>query len=59
MRRLTCHKKTNYDGDKLLVLTIWEEGAGKETVKKENQYCKTQELLINRGDFYEFVEKKA
>jgi hypothetical protein len=59
MRRLTEHKKVNYDGEELQVLILWEEGTNKETIKKELRYCKTQELLINRGTRYEFIEKKA
>ena len=59
MRRLTTHKKTNFDGEELKVVILWEEGTNKETIKKELRYCKTQELLINCGNRYEFIEKKA
>lgn len=56
-RRVTQHKKHTFDGEELLILTIWEDGANKEAIKKENKYSKTQEILINRGCFYEYVKK--
>lgn len=57
IRRLTTHKKVNFDGDVLQILIIWEEGCCKEIIKKENKYSKTQELLVNRGKSYEFIKK--
>lgn len=57
-RRLTCHRKVNFDGDELLVLICYEEGFKKEDIKKENRFCKTQEVLIKRGSFYEYIRKK-
>jgi hypothetical protein len=57
IRRLTTHKKVNFDGEELQILIIWEEGCGKEIIKKENKYSKTQELLVSRGKSYEFIKK--
>jgi hypothetical protein len=56
-RRLTCHKRRTYDGEELQVLILWQEGEGKEIIKRENPYSKSQELLINRGSFYEYIKR--
>jgi hypothetical protein len=56
-RRLTTHKHVNLDGEVLQVLILWQEGEGKEVIKKENRFSKTQELLVNRGKSYEFIKK--
>jgi hypothetical protein len=56
-RRLTTHKKVNFDGEVLQVLILWQEGEGKEVIKKENRFSKTQEILVNRGQSYEYIKK--
>jgi hypothetical protein len=58
-RRLTTHKHINLDGEELQVLILWQEGEGKEVIKKENRFSKTQEILVNRGNAYEFIGKRA
>ena len=59
MRRLTCHKKVNFEGDELLVVTLYEPGVTKEQIKKENPYSKEHDILIMVGNKFEFVSKRA
>jgi hypothetical protein len=59
MRRLTCHKKVNFEGDELQVLICYEEGFKKEDIKKENPYSKTHEILVRYGNKFEFARQRA
>jgi hypothetical protein len=56
---MTCHKRVNFEGDELLVVTLYEPGVKKEQIKKENPYCKQHEILVSVGDKFEFIQKKA
>lgn len=58
-RRLIVHHGKTYDDEKLVIVTLFEEGYSKEEIKKEIAYCKTYETLINRGNRYEFVRENA
>ncbi|WNS74256.1 hypothetical protein RRV45_15200 [Bacillus sp. DTU_2020_1000418_1_SI_GHA_SEK_038] len=59
MRRVTHHRKQNFEGEELLIVTVWEPGIKKEQLKKDNRYSKAHEVLIFNGKYYEFKEKRA
>jgi hypothetical protein len=56
---MTCHKRVNFEGDELLVVTLYEPGVKKEQIKKENPYTKEHDILIPVGNKFEFVSKRA
>jgi hypothetical protein len=53
-RRVTEHAKVTLEGDLLQVVTIFEPGINKESVKKLNPFTKRHAVLINRRKNYEF-----
>jgi hypothetical protein len=58
-RRLTTHKHINLDGEELQILILWQEGEGKEVIKKENRFSKTHEILVKDGSTYRYAQKRA
>ena len=59
-RRLTCHKKLTLDGEELYIYTVYEEGINKQTIKKENPYCKEHRVLVKNGqNCFEYLPKNA
>lgn len=59
MRRVASHRKMNLDGEELQILVCYEEGINKEQVKKENPYSKQHQILIKKGPFYSYLDKRA
>ncbi|WP_050613307.1 hypothetical protein [Bacillus testis] len=54
-RRVTYHSGRSLENDELTIITIWEPGANKELIKRDNCYSKKHEVLIQQGDTYEFM----
>ena len=59
MRRITTHHKRNFDNEELAIITVYEEQYKKQSINKENPYCKSHEILVKYGNRYEFLRKKA
>lgn len=57
IRRVTQHKKRNYDGEELAIVTIWEEGIRKKDTK--DQLTKQHQFLVNRRKRFKLIEEKA
>jgi hypothetical protein len=53
-RRVVEHHATNLDREQLVVITVYEESANKEQVKKESRLSKWHGVLIQRGKCFEF-----
>lgn len=56
-RRITEYRAESIDREKLMVLTIFEEGVNKQQAKKENRYSKRHKVLLRRGSVYEYMKK--
>lgn len=57
IRRVAEHKAITLDGDVLTIITIFEPGASKETIKRETRYSKRHDVLVNNGNFYDYNKK--
>lgn len=53
-RRVVETAMVNKENDRLLLLTVFEEGLNKETVKKENRLTKKHAVLYKSVSGYEF-----
>lgn len=53
-RRVVVTKAVSLDREVLQVLTVYEEGLGKQEVRKENPYSKKHGVLYPRGKSYEY-----
>ncbi len=53
------HHKRNFDNEELAIITVYEEQYKKQSINKENPYCKSHEILIKYGNRYEFLRKKT
>lgn len=55
-RRVSSHLARTNENELLQVITIFEEGCNKEQAKKNNEYCKTHEVLVfnKYSNAYEF-----
>lgn len=53
-RRVVVTKAVSLDCEVLQVLTVYEEGLGKQEVRKENPYSKQHGVLYPRGKRYEY-----
>lgn len=55
-RRVIHHKAINFDNEVLQVITIYEEGVCKSKIKidEPNAFTKRHDVLVKRGDKYEF-----
>ncbi|MCD7034327.1 hypothetical protein LRR81_08775 [Metabacillus sp. GX 13764] len=51
-RRVTEHSGRTFDNEKLMIITIFEEGAGKKEAKEESACSKRHDVLIRRGYAY-------
>lgn len=54
-RRVTMHKSQSVDRDDLVVLTVYEPGINKESVKKINKYSKRHYVLVPDKENYEWL----
>jgi hypothetical protein len=58
-RRVAFHQAKSSDGELFQVVTIFEPGVNKETVKKENQFTKRHQVLVGDGLKFEYKQKRA
>lgn len=53
-RRVVEHGAESIDREKLIVVTVYEEGVNKEHIKRMNRYSKRYSTLLPRGEGYEW-----
>ncbi|MBS4172096.1 hypothetical protein [Bacillus sp. FJAT-49736] len=53
-RRVVEHKYHGTDNELLLVVTVFEEGINKQSIKKMNPYTKKINTLISSGNRYDW-----
>jgi hypothetical protein len=53
-RRVVYTKGVTRDREDLVVIQVFEEGVNKEKLKKESILTKVHDVLIKRGDLYEY-----
>lgn len=58
-RRVTIHKSRTTDGELLQVVTIFEPGLSKESIKSMNTYYKHHEVLVFNRYSHKYEYKKA
>ncbi|MGD7007599.1 hypothetical protein [Metabacillus sp. 84] len=51
-RRVTEHSGATLDREELMIITIFEEGAGKKEARQESEYSKRHKVLVKRGSRY-------
>ncbi|MEK4030828.1 hypothetical protein MKZ02_20120 [Pseudobacillus sp. FSL P4-0506] len=56
-RRVVETKAATLDNEQLRIITIFEQGINKEAIKKMSGYSKTHDVLIQRGNVWEFKEE--
>lgn len=54
-RRVTNHKRLSYDNKLLRVITVYEPGVNKETVKQLNRHTKRHHVLIPHKNNYKWL----
>lgn len=56
-RRVTEYRAESIDREKLMVVTVFEEGINKQTARRENRYSKRHRVLIQQGAVFEYMKK--
>ena len=56
-RRVVETKAATLDNEKLTIITIFEQGINKETIKKMSGYSKVHDVLIQQGNVWEYKAK--
>lgn len=51
-RRVVEHKRRSKDNERLSIITIYETGINKQTVRNESKYSKSHDVLIKQGNAY-------
>jgi hypothetical protein len=57
IRRITKHKKRNFDNEELTVITIFEEGIRKKDTR--DQLSRQHQFLVKRRKHFKLIEEKA
>lgn len=57
IRRITQHKKRNFDREELVIVTIFEEGIRKKDTR--DGLSKKHQFLVKRRARYKLIEEKA
>lgn len=56
-RRVIEYGHISQDQEYLSILIIEREGINKESMKKENEWCKKHQVLVRNGHSYEHLQK--
>jgi hypothetical protein len=54
-RRVMEHMATTADCELLQVITVFETGINKETIRKMNPYTKKIDLLVHNGEKFDWI----
>lgn len=55
-RRVVEHSAVSLEREKLIVVTVYEEGVNKEHIKRMNGYTKHYNTLLPKGEGYEWKQ---
>ncbi|TDQ35255.1 hypothetical protein [Aureibacillus halotolerans] len=55
-RRVVETKAVSADRERLLVVTVYEEGINKEFIRRQNIYSKRHDVLVKSGSQYDFKD---
>ncbi|NGP45996.1 hypothetical protein G4V62_13945 [Bacillaceae bacterium SIJ1] len=55
-RRVVETGAVSPDREKLLVITVYEEGVNKQSVRRQNIYSKRHGVLVRCGEQYDFKD---
>ncbi|GLY11381.1 hypothetical protein [Pseudobacillus badius] len=56
-RRVVETKAATLDNEQLTIITVFEKGVNKEQIKKMSGFSKTHDVLIQRGNVWEYKAK--